>query len=220
MHLADITYVKLVLPRLVVYTNTRRVTFHCTDAAKLREMTSRIKGELSCAQLRSWFDKSANLKLRDDNSDPLLLRSESRDRVVGANEKRELQASIEALRSRHNSAHPADQQLAAPPAVVLDSGGDVVTSPRRRKDKDEGSAIALAASTSDESANPEQSTRTGSKVKEDRTCQSCRKQKAKMRVEATDANGVQRNMLLCRACLAELQPGVQSGSTDGDGTPK
>jgi hypothetical protein len=138
VHLADITYVKLVLPRLAVYTNTRRVTFHCTDAAKLREMASRIKGELSCAQLRSWFDKAANLKLRDDNSDPLLLRSESRDRVVGANEKRELQASIEALRSRHQSG-AADQHLAQPPAVPIDSGGDVVvTSPRRRRDKADG----------------------------------------------------------------------------------
>jgi hypothetical protein len=202
VHLADITFVKLVLPRLAVYTNTRCVTFHCTDAAKLREMSSRIKGELSCAQLRSWFDKSANLKLRDDHSDPAtLLRSESRDRVVGPNEKRELQASIEALPSRSSDAaapqHP--HQSTASPTVVLDNSADLVTSPRQRR-----AGAAASSSDADDAAGSPVSR--GSKTKEDRTCQSCRKQKAKMRVETTDSAGVQRSMLLCRSCFAELQP--------------
>lgn len=199
VHLADITFVKLVLPRLAVYTNTRCVTFHCTDAAKLREMSSRIKGELSCAQLRSWFDKSANLKLRDDHSDPAtLLRSESRDRVVGANEKRELQASIEALPPRHS-----DASTSAPPSppVVLDSTGDLVTSPPRRSTPVDDDTAATAAPR---------------KSKEDRTCQSCRKQKAKMRVETTDSAGVQRSMLLCRSCFAELQPSAAATNDSDD----
>jgi hypothetical protein len=100
VHLADVAFVKLALPRLVVVTNTRLVAFQSPDSGRLRAMAAAIKGELSCSQLLAWFAADAHVRFHDAPSltASLLLRAGSGDRVVAPSERFELQASIESLR--------------------------------------------------------------------------------------------------------------------------
>jgi hypothetical protein len=100
VHLADVAFVKLALPRLIVVTNTRLVSFQSPDSSRLRAMAAAIKGELSCSHLLAWFAADAHVRYHDAPSltASLLLRAGSSDRVVAPSERFELQASIESLR--------------------------------------------------------------------------------------------------------------------------
>lgn len=219
VHLADVTFVKLALPRLHLVTNTRIVSFQSASAAKLRLMAAAIKGELSCDQLLSWFARQAHIQFHDAPSAAaaVLLRSESRDRVVGAREKLELQVSIEALRHHHPQhphlhVPPAPKPLSAPPSAVhvvaaelpaAASAVDVVSSassPPLPLDVDvPGAPPQPPPEPLDSPLAPKRRPSDG------RVCDRCRAAKAKMRVEVQSADGSPaQKMVLCRPCVAQL----------------
>lgn len=217
VHLADVTYVKVALPRLHVVTNTRCVSFQSSSAAKLRTMAAAIKGELSCDQLLSWFARQAHIQFHDAPSAAaaVLLRSESRDRVVGAREKLELQVSIEALRPHHATPPAAAAArlptlaapLSAPPSAVhvvaseLAPPARVVALPLPTDAADDNGAPLPPPPEPRDSPLLEPKRR----ASDGRVCDRCRAAKAKMRVEVQSADGSPaQKMVLCRPCVAQL----------------